>query len=72
MILYKFTSVTKLEAIKAWAEGKVICVHDLMGEYEDGLYYMNSRGKIISKTGNNDELSIDDFGAHEVYIIVED
>ena len=72
MNLDKYKSITKLEAIKAWAEGKKICVQDPFGEYEDGIYYMDFRGKIFSESVDNDELSIDDFGTHEVYFIAED
>mgnify|MGYP005962930531 CR=1 FL=1 len=52
--------MNKREAIKAWAEGALIKVHDTTNYSEDDIFYMTDNGKICS-VKNSEELSIDDF-----------
>jgi len=52
--------MNKREAIKAWAEGALIKVHDTTNYNKDEIYYMNDDGEICS-TSTSEKYSVDDF-----------
>lgn len=52
--------MNKREAIKAWAEGALIKVHDITNYNKDEIYYMNDDGEICS-TSTSEKYSVDDF-----------
>ncbi len=57
--------MTKIEAIKAWANGATIKVHDPIGDYDDGVYFMNTSGELVDEKGI--VYSIDAFRKDEIY-----
>ncbi len=62
--------MTKIEAIRRWTEGATIKVHDPIGDYDDGVYYMNTKGELVDEGGNI--YSIDAFHIKEIYTEIKE